>query len=178
MKRLIVTLLFLLLPVSLGCAKLPPALVEGNPTPAEVQVVRRLAVTMTANLTAGLSIADATGDLVASLPVADSVKLRYDCALLKVLGTNAAPRATTTAACGAVPMKEAAPLPRLAKELEAVTTCPSLRATLMRLLALVDPLVAQLDGGSNQSLAFAAATLRATFAFARTFLEAGGTCSL
>ncbi len=178
MKRVLL-LLLAFIALACGCgSKVPPALVTAQPTAADVADVRRLAATFAINAEAGLKIVNDVGTLVAAVPgLKPEQRDGYDCALLRVIGTNGEPRPTTVQACGQVPTAASAPFPTLTRELQSVTTCPSLRATLTKLLGWIDPLIERLTLSDNAALTFAAGTLRTTFSFARKFLESGGTCS-
>lgn len=163
--------------IACGPPKVPPALTAAQPTPTEIADVRRVAAKILDATESGLQIANDTGKLLAALPIADSTKDRFDCAVLRVVGVNGAPSPTVAQVCGPLPTLEAAPLRVALTHLRAVTTCPSLRATTAEILGAVDPLIIQLGLDGNPSLGFAAASLRTVFSYARSFLLGGGQCS-
>lgn len=167
MRRLLVVLAI----ASSACA----AKATVNPTPGteSVQSARVLAVRFADATTAGLKIANETGDFLDKMPLPTNVKDDYDCAIMKVTGVTSAPSATVTKVCGAVPLVADAPLPKALTELKAVASCPSLATTVSRLTAAVNPLIAKLDSSDQPALKVAGISLRATFA---VLSIGGGTC--
>lgn len=158
-----------------GCAgaRVPPALVSGQPTPADVQEVRRLAGKVADGATLALEVAHNTGVLLDALPIAPAQKDGYDCAVLRVTGLDT-PSATVSTVCGPLPTAAAAPLTVARVKLQALTTCPSLRATTALVLGAVQPFIEQLR--TQASLAFLAQALTTSIDFARAVLEGGETC--
>lgn len=158
-----------------GCgAKVPPVL-SPAPTPAEVQQVRQIGARIADGVTLGLTLVDDTGRLLDGLPLSTELKDRYDCAALRLTGLDA-PSATVTRVCGPLPTLAASPLALARTKLAAVTTCPSLRATVAVVLGEIDPFIVRLSLSENPSLVFAASAIRTAFAYARSFLVGGGEC--
>lgn len=151
-------------------------LVKGDPNATEIGLVRQQASRIYDGTLAALTIVDDTGKLLNDLPIPTTAKDSFDCTIQKIVG-NDAPTATVTKVCGAVPAKAKAPLRVALTELSAVTTCPSLRSTASRVLALIEPLIAKLQTGGNSTLSIAASALTATFSFTRTLLGGAGCVS-
>jgi hypothetical protein len=152
-----------------GCAG-GQALITTDPTPEQVQAVRQTAIRTTVAVETALGILDETGRLLDSLPIPDSAKDRYDCAILAVTGTAQPASLTVTRVCGAVPLSTVAPLPMALESLRGVTACPSLRTTLSSLYGWTAPLITQLEAAENAALRMAGASLRVTLAI----LSSGG----
>lgn len=150
------------------------ALVTNTPDPAQVQAVRATAIRAADTVTVALGILDETGRLLNDLPIAESTKDRYDCAILAVVGTSQPASPTVTRVCGAVPLTSVAPLTLALESLRGVTTCPSLRSTLSGIYGWVSPLITQLEAAESAALKMAGASLRVTL----SLLASGGvTCS-
>jgi hypothetical protein len=152
-----------------GCAG-GRAIVATDPTPEQVQAVRQTAIRTTVAVETALGILDETGRLLDSLPIPDSAKDRYDCAILAVTGTAQPASPTVTRVCGAVPLSAVAPLPMALESLRDVSTCPSLRTTLSSLYGWTAPLIAQLQAADNAAIQMAGASLRVALAV----LSSGG----
>lgn len=142
-----------------GCATVQP-----NPSAVQLNSARVLAVRIADATTAGLTIANETGNLVDKMPLTTAIKDDVDCAISKVTGVTTAPSETLTKVCGAVPLVADAPLPKALTELKAVTTCPSLATTVTRLSSAINPLIAKLEASDQAALKVAGISLRATFA--------------
>lgn len=165
--------LVLILALSSGCVKVPPALIAGQPTSAEVQDVRRIAAKVADGATLTLEVANHTGLLLDALPLDAATKDKYDCAILRVTGIDA-PSALVTTLCGRLPTLTTSPMTFARTRLQSLTTCPSLRATTALVLGSVQPFVEQLR--AQPSLAFLASALTASIDFAKAVLEGGVTC--
>lgn len=153
-----------------GCAT-GQGLISSQPTPEQVQAVRLTAVRAADSVTLALRILDETGRLLNDLPLAESTKDRYDCAILAATGTTQPASATVTRICGAVPLADVAPLPLALESLRGVSSCPSLRATLASLYGWLGPLVMQLQGAEHPALRMAGTTISISL----SLLSAGGT---
>lgn len=163
----LVTLAFLLT----GCAA-GQGLVATSPTADQVQAVRQKALVAANTVTTALGILDETGRLLNDLPIPDSAKDRYDCAILAVTGTSTPASPAVTRVCGAVPLAATAPLSLALESLGGVSTCPALRSTLSVVYGWVAPLIVQLEVADNAALKMAGASLRVTLT-----LLSGGTVS-
>ena len=165
--------LAMLLALTCGCAKVPPALIAGQPTRPQVQQVQRIAGQVADGATLTLEVAQHAGMLLDALPLDAATKDTYDCAILRVTGINA-PSPTVTKVCGKLPTLTTSPMTFARARLQSLTTCPSLRATTALVLGSMQPFVEQLR--AQPSLAFLALSLTATIDFAKAVLEGGISC--
>lgn len=160
-----------------GCGgKVPPALVTSQPTPKDLADVQRLAKNLAIGATTGLTLISETGALIDTLPIAESTKDKYDCAVLRLTGIDQ-PSPTTLRVCGPLQKLAETPLTKARVQLEQVTTCPSLRATTAVILGLVTPLIAQLTWGDSPVLGFSGRAIALAFERMTAFLQGGGECS-
>lgn len=144
--------------------------IETNPTADQAQAVRQFAVRVTDATSAGLTIANQTGVILATLPVDAKTKDTFDCAILKVTGTSQPASETVTKVCGPVSLVANAPLAQALVTLKTVTVCPNLRTTVTAILTAVNPLIVMLESSTQAALKMAGLSLRATFAL----LSSGG----
>lgn len=155
-----------------GCAT-GQAVISNEPSPEQVQAIRQTAVRAADTVTVALGILDETGRLLDELPIPDSAKDRYDCAILAATGTTEPASVSVTRVCGAVPLASVAPLGLALDSLRGVSTCPGLRSTLSAVYGWISPLIMQLEVAENAALKMAGASLRVTLAL----LSSGGvTC--
>lgn len=158
MRRLVLTLF---LAAAVGCGG--KVIVQPTPTDQAANVLRTNAKRASDATRAVLVIVREAAVIVNELPVSVEVKDGLDCAILRVTGTTVAPSARVQQVCGSVPMGPG-PLDRALIELEAVTSEPSLCATLGRLRAPIDALLTRFDQASQAALRMAATAIRATMA--------------
>lgn len=121
---------------------------------------------------AALNIADATGAMLADLPLDDATKDRYDCALLAVTGTPMPASQAVVDVCGPVPVASDTPLRRALTSLATVGSCPEVGALVQEVMRWASPLVTMLEESENAALRMAGVSLRASVAF----LSGGFTC--
>lgn len=153
-----------------GCVgKVPPALTANAPTSTEVQQLRAQAIRIAENTSTALVIIDQAAQIanVSSLPT--SIKDAIDCSIIRATGLSGPPSPTVQKVCGMIP-----PGPGVLHEalgvLSDVTSQPSLRATVVGILAVLDPLLGQLEAAGNPTLTGFAAVLRVSLVYARQFL--------
>ena len=138
------------------------ATVKTNPTPDDQAAVRAKAQDASAGIRTGLGIADQTGAFLATLPLSTAVKDDYDCAIVKVTGTRT-PRPALLKVCGPSTPQGPGPLDAILEKLKAVTTNPSLTATLTETRAIVEPLVKKLEASDQPALRAFGVSLRVAF---------------
>lgn len=150
-------------------------LVATNPTPDQVQQVRAGVLRVTDATKAGLTIAGELGKTIDSLPIPAADKTKYDCGLLKVMGSANEVSPGVMQRCGAVIKRAAeAPLGVALTALASVGTCASLGSTVSALNTALAPLVADLIASTNQVVRMAGVSLQATF----SLLSSGGALCL
>lgn len=150
-------------------------LVQKDPSLPQVFAVRDLTARVADSTTAVLQIMDDVGKVIAEVPMTQSKRNAYDCAVLMVIGVNV-PSATVTRVCGNVPTKVTAPLPVAMQALETVSTCPGLLTTISMVLGALDPFIQLLESDTSTTLGLAATALKTSVAFARRFLAGGVQC--
>lgn len=173
MRRLIPVVIALM--VSSAC--FGGATVKVNPTTTEQAFVQKKGAEIADAITAGLEIGHATGAVINSLPLDTATKDRYDCGVMLVTGIDN-PSAATKKVCGTdlKPVKDAL-LSQAREKLRTLTSCPSLGATAILVIGVVDPWVNSLLTSNIPSLVLAGTAIKTTFAATRLFVDGGAKCS-
>lgn len=166
---LVLALLVALVFACTGCRA--PVLVTPNPTPSEIQQVRHDAVRIAETVTTAIVVLDEAAALTATAPLPARTKDAIDCGIIRATGLSGPPSPGVVAVCGPV-----APGPGLLSKaleaLKAVTSTPALRTTIVEILAVLDPLIGQLEAAGSPLAGFAS-ILRTALTFARQLLAGG-----
>lgn len=156
LRTLITTLVALILLA--GCASLPT-------NTAQVQKVRQVIDKALTAADTGVGIAGETGKLIAALPIDDTLKSEYDCAIVTVFGTQTPAGPNAIARCGAIPLASESPFTKGLDVLERATTCPSAQSAASVLLTLVNPVIQKLETSPRPEIAFAGASFRVSLSY-------------
>ena len=153
-----VLMLTLTLVAPLGCAT-----VGLNPSAEDVAAVREIAQNASAGIRIGQGIATQAGDTLNALPIPAAAKNDYDCAIVRVNGTNG-PRQSLLTACGPDTPQGDGPLVDTLRKLKTVGSRASLVETLTVAKGYVEPLIQKLEKSESQTLRAYGASLRFAFA--------------
>lgn len=171
MTRVTLALAFVAL---VGCASKAPIALD--PSEAEIQATRQLAIRVADATTAGLVVVDEVGKLSGQLPIPADLKNGIDCAVIKATGTTQPPSQTVRDVCqplvGDLP-NGPGPLHTALGTLGAITAMPSLKTTVSEIVGAIEPLIAKLEASKTPALATFGSVLRATFAITKTVLGGG-----
>lgn len=174
MRRVIPVVIALV--VSAGCLGRAP--IATNPTTTEQAFAQRKGAEIADAVTSVLEIADATGAVIDASPLDAATKDQYDCGVIKVAGLDN-PSPTVLKVCGPEnvrPRKDTV-LAQARDKLKAVTACPSLGATALMAISVIDPWMSQLMTSQVPSLVLAGTAVKTAFAATRLFLDGGAKCS-
>lgn len=153
------------------------ATVKVNPTTTEQMFVRQKGAEIADAITSVLEIANATGAVIDSLPLDAATKDRYDCGVILVAGLDN-PSAVVKQTCGTdvKPVNETV-LSQAREKLKGLTACPSLGATALMAIGVVDPWMNSLLTSNVPSLVLAGTAVKTAFAATRVFVDGGAKCS-
>lgn len=159
----VLAFMLLTLGLSVGCAT-----VQTNPTAESQAKVREQAGNIYVAAEAGLKIVDTAGTFLNSLPVSNDVKNDIDCSIVRVTGTTE-PRPALLKICGPSTPQGPGPLDEALVELKTVTTTASLKTTVGKITAAVNPLLTKLEASDQMVLKALGASLRATLSVVFSF---------